>query len=90
MAFVASDLYQVGPAAKAPRFWTYTTTDSLATVNTSGYFNAEADRFTVNDVIMGVTSTGTTPVHAFYIVNSISAGVVDVTNGDVIDATDSD
>jgi hypothetical protein len=90
MAFSLDGLYMVGPGGSAPRIWTYTTTDALADVNTSGYMDDAANELTVGDLIYGVTSTGTTNVHAQYLVLTIAAGVVDLSDGVVIATTDGD
>ena len=93
MAFDINKLVLTSPhgVPSAPNTYVYTTTDALADVNTAAYFNDASRILKVNDVIMGVTSTGTTPVHAFYIVNSVVVdGAVDVSDGLVITATDSD
>ena len=90
MAYSHPNLNPVGPGSTAPRMWTYTTPDALADVNTTGYFNAAAEDLTVGDLIYGVTSTGTTNVHAQYLVLTIAAGVVDVSDGVVIATTDAD
>ena len=90
MAFTLSTLQQVGPGGSAPRIWTYTTTDALADVNTSGYMDNASTVLTVGDLIYGVTSTGTTNVHAQYFVLTIASGVVDLSDGVVIATTDGD
>ena len=90
MAFTLGTLQQVGPGGSAPRIWTYTTADALADVNTSGYMDNASTVLTVGDLIYGVTSTGTTNVHAQYLVLTIAAGVVDLSDGVVIATTDAD
>ncbi len=90
MAFDLNALQQVGPGGSAPRMWTYTTTDALADVNTAAYMNDASAVLTVGDLIYGVTSTGTTNVHAQYLVLSNAAGVVDLSDGVVIATTDTD
>lgn len=78
------------PGEAPSTFWSYKTPDTLADINTAGYFNAYAELLKVNDLIWGITGLGGTVVHAFYIVNANSGGVVDVTDGLVITATDTD
>jgi hypothetical protein len=68
----------------------YKTTDAIADVNTSGYFNDLSDTLEVGDLIYCVTSTGTTAVASFVYVLSNAAGVVDVNDGTVLANTDSD
>jgi hypothetical protein len=88
MAYAASGLYQVGPGGNAPRLWMYSTTDAIATVNTSGYFNSATDLLQVRDVII-VCDTSTPTTH-FVNVLSNASSVVDVSDGTVIVETDSD
>ena len=91
MAFTRNTLIRIGgPSNAAPALWVYATADTQATLNTADYFLLANDLLKVNDLIFGVTETAGTPVHATYIVNAVSATTVDVTNGVVITATDSD
>jgi len=91
MAYTHPNLHRVGTSdSAAPTMWTYTTTDALADVNTSGYFDDASADLTVGDLIYGVTSTGTTNVHAQYLVLTNAAGVVDLSDGVVIATTDAD
>jgi hypothetical protein len=77
-------------AGNSPSIYSYKTTDALADVNTSGYFNSLSTVLSVGDLIYGVTSTGTTAVAALYYVVSNASGVVDVNDGTVLANTDSD
>lgn len=90
MAFVLNDLQQVGPGGSAPRLWTYTTTDTIATVNTSGYFDNVSDTLSVGDLLYCNTSTGGTLVCTLTQVLTNAAGVVDVADGTTLAATDGD
>jgi len=90
MAFVLNDLQQVGPGGSAPRLWTYTTTDTIATVNTSGYFNNVSDTLSVGDLLYCNTSTGGTLVCTLTQVLTNASGVVDVADGTTLAATDGD
>ena len=90
MAFVLNDLQQVGPGGSARRFWTYTTTDTIATVNTSGYFDNVSDTLSVGDLLYCNTSTGGTLVCTLTQVLTNAAGVVDVADGTTLAATDGD
>ncbi len=67
---------------------TYISTDAIATVNTSGYFNDLADIVNVRDIIL--VSDSSTPTSYWCIVLSNSSGVVDVSDGTVIAETDGD
>ena len=66
----------------------YSTTDAIATVNTSGYFNSATDLLQVRDVII-VCDTNAPTTH-FVNVLSNASGVVDVSDGTVIVETDTD
>lgn len=75
---------------KAPAIYAYKTTDAIADVNTSGYFNTIAASLEVGDLIYCVTSTGSTAVATLVYVVSNASGVVDVTDGTTLANTDSD
>lgn len=77
-------------AGASPAMYAYKTTDAIADVNTSGYFNALANTLRVGDLIYCVTSTGTTAVASLVYVLSNASGVVDVNDGTVLANTDSD
>lgn len=89
MAFTASSLTRLA-GASGVSLWHYSTADTLADVNTAGYFNSASNMLGVNDVIIAVTETGGTPVVSHTYVNANSGGVVDVVNGVAITNTDSD
>lgn len=75
----------------APKTWIYTSADTIADINTAAYFNDASRILNVNDIIFIVSSTGGTPVHTINIVNAVTFdGAVDVSDGLVITATDSD
>lgn len=91
MAFDSTKLVPVSQnGSGVPDLWIYETADLKADVNTSGYFNDASGKLSVRDIILGVTDTGGTVAHDFYLVNSISSGVVDITDGDAIATTDTD
>jgi len=66
--------------------YTYSTADTIADVNTTGYFNDLSDTLEVNDLIIVGHSTGV----SFTYVASNAAGVVDVVDGLAIPTTDTD
>lgn len=92
MAFSATGFSTVGASKRgnAPSIYAYKTTDTIATVNTEGYFNDLANTLEVGDLIYCVTSTGSTAVATLVYVLSNSGGVVDVNNGTTLANTDSD
>lgn len=92
MAFSQTGFVTVAAAksGNAPSIYAYKTTDAFADVNTEGYFNSLASLLKVGDLIYCVTSTGTTAVATLTVVRSNTGTVVDVDNGTVIAATDSD
>ncbi len=92
MAFSSTGFGTGGPSKKgnAPCIYTYQTADTIATVNTEGYFNDLSDTLAVGDLIYVVSSTGGTRVHTFTQVLSNTGGVVDVADGTTLAATDGD
>ena len=93
MAFARAGWNPIGGQSKkgtAPQLFTYSTTDTVATVNTAAYFNDVSEDVSVGDVIISVTSTGGTLASSIHTVVSNSSGVVDVSDGTTISQTDSD
>ena len=92
MAFDKTGLTTYGAAkpGDAPGLYGYSTADTIATVNTSGYFDSISDTLRVGDVILVRSSTGGTQVLSWVYVLTIASGVVDVTDGLTITATDTD
>lgn len=93
MAFARAGWNPIGGQSKkgtAPQLFSYTTTDTVATVNTAAYFNDVSDDVSVGDVIISVTSTGGTLASSIHTVVSNASGVVDVSDGTTIAQTDSD
>ena len=92
MAFASAGLGVVSASKKgnAPAIYTYQTADTIADVNTAGYFNSISDTLAVGDLIYCVTSTAGTRVSTLTQVLSNSAGVVDVADGTTLAATDGD
>ena len=64
MAFSRTGLARTSSSGNtsAPASWTYTTTDSYATVGGTDYFLAAIREISKNDIITVVSSTGTTAV----------------------------
>ena len=92
MAYSATGFSTIAASKKGNSIslYAYTTADAIADVNTSGYFNALANTLAVCDVIFARTSTGSTQVLSIVYVASNASGVVDVTDGLTITATDTD
>lgn len=99
MAFVLKNLNPIGGQSKAngvvanegaPAFYSYITNDTVADVNTAGYFNSASSILGVYDSIRAVVDVDGTPAVYDLIVLSNSGGVVDVSNGVAIALTDSD
>lgn len=91
MAYAATGLNPVGGQSKKgtnSAMWTYTSADSIATVNTAGYFNDASSMLSVGDLIAVYDSN--TPTMSFVMVASNASGVVDVTDGTTVAMTDSD
>ena len=68
--------------------WVYTTTDTIATVNSEGYFNSSANMLKVRDVII-VKDTNTPTTHHVTVLSN-TGSVVDVSDGTAIAETDGD
>lgn len=95
MAFSSTGFNAVGGQSKAgnaPQIWSYTTTDTAATIDTSGYFNSVASLLKVGDLIYRVTTSGSAVSTAgLHCVMSISAaGVVDVADTTAMTVTNTD
>ncbi len=90
MAYSATGFVTVcaSKAGNAPSMYLYKTSDTQATVNTSGYFNDLSSVLSVGDIIFVYDTT--TPSLVLTYVNSNSSGVVDIVDGTTISATDSD
>lgn len=89
MAFSASSLTNMATASGV-NLWHYTTADTIATVNTADYFLDAINMIRANDVMIIVTSTGSTPVVSHAYCNSNTGSAIDIVNGVAITATDSD
>lgn len=92
MAFSATGFVTVcaAKAGNAPSVYAYKTTDALADVNTTGYFNSLSGTLKIGDLIYCATSVGTTTVASFVYVLTNAAGVVDVNDGTVLANTNTD
>lgn len=89
MAYAASGLTRLS-GGSGVNLWHYTTTDTIATVNSAGYFNDAIGMIRSLDVIIAVTSTGGTPVVTLVYAKDVSSSAIDVTDGLTVTATDSD
>jgi hypothetical protein len=91
MAYSSTGLNAAGGQSKAgnaPQIWTYSSADAIATVNTSGYFNDASSLLKVGDIIYVYDSA--TPTMSIVFVLSNASGVVDVSDGLTVTATDTD
>ena len=91
MAYAQSGLQPIGGQSKAgnaPQMWSYKSADSIATVNTSGYFNSASDSLKVGDLIYVYDSN--TPTASLVVVLSNASGVVDVSDGTALSVADAD
>lgn len=89
MAYTASSLTNLATGSGL-NLWHYTTADTIATVNTAGYFNDAIGMIRANDIIIAVTSTGSTPVVSLVYAKDVSSSAIDVTDGLTVTATDTD
>ena len=90
MALILTDFIHGDSTGNAPSIHAYTTPDTIATANTSGYFNELSATLAIGDLIYLVTSNGGTRVSVLSQVLSNAAGVVDIADGTVLAATDGD
>ena len=91
MAFTVATFGPIGGQSrkgKSSMWWTYTTTDAIATVNTAAYFNDVSDLVAVGDIIHVFDSN--TPTQSLVAVLSNASGVVDVSDGTTISVADAD
>lgn len=91
MAYSVTGLQPIGgqsKAGQAPQLWSYTTTDAIATVNTTGYFNDAAGVLKVGDLVYVFDSN--TPTASLVVVLSNTGSVVDVSDGTSISVADAD
>tara|TARA_B100001059_G_scaffold229089_2_gene261160 strand:+ start:7523 stop:7795 length:273 start_codon:yes stop_codon:yes gene_type:complete len=90
MAYTPSSLTRLA-GGSGLTLWHYSTEDTIADVNTAGYFTGEAlNMMRLNDVIVAVTSTAGTPVVTMTYANASSGTAIDVVDGLTVTATDSD
>jgi hypothetical protein len=92
MAYSATGFSTIAASKKGNSIslYAYSTADAIGDVNTSGYFNALANTLAVGDIIFTRTSTDGTIAMSIVYVASNASGVVDVTDGMTITATDTD
>ena len=87
MAFSAAGLTRIGGASNGD-LWFYSTTDTIDTVNTAGYFNSAANMLSIRDVI--IVADTNTPTTNLCSVLSNTGTVVDISDGTAIAETDGD
>jgi len=93
MAYSSTGFNAIGGQSKAgnaPAIYTYTSTDAQSVIRASGYFNSISSILKVGDLICCYSATGGTPVMSTAYVNSNASGVVDITDGVTVTATDTD
>lgn len=93
MAYNKDNLQPIGGQSKAgnaPQVWSYKTTDAKTDVDASGYFNDASSLLKVGDLIYLHASTGGTATYSLHPVVSNASGVVDISDGTAISATDTD
>jgi hypothetical protein len=90
LAFDLANFAYGNVGANAPALHMYKSTDTVATVNTAGYFNSIAARVRVGDFVLAYLDTGGTPQGYLLAINANSGTVVDVTDGLAVGTTDTD
>ena len=93
MAYTKDNLQPIGGQAKAgndPQMWSYTApgTDTIADINTEGYFNSASDVLKVGDLMHVWDSS--VPTSTLVTVLSNASGVVDVSDGTALSVADAD
>jgi len=89
MAFTSKDLSVIG-YANGFTLWHYTSVDTAAVVDSSGYYDAAAGMLRVGDFIFANVDTDGTPAHGIFVVLSNSGGIVDVSDITALGGTDTD
>ena len=88
MAYSASGLHRIG-GASGVNLWIYQTTDTIATVNSAGYFTGETiNMLNVRDLV--IVQDTNTPTTNFVTVLSNNGTTVDVSDGTAVAETDGD
>ena len=93
MAYNKDNLQPIGGQSKAgnaPQMWSYTApgTDTLADMNTSGYFNNAHSVLKVGDLVYSWAAS--VPTASLAVVLSDGSGVVDISDGRGVAVTDGD
>jgi hypothetical protein len=88
MAYQSKDL-SVLAYANGFTLWHFTTADSAATVDATGYFNAASTMLRVGDIIVANVDTAGTLKGGLFLVSANSGGVVDVNDMTQIGSADS-
>lgn len=89
MAFTIKNFGKLGDAVGIT-LYAYTTSDTAATVDTSGYFNSAIDYLRVGDWIIVNSGIGGTPAYGIMVVNSNDGTNVDVADAVAFAGTDTD
>lgn len=94
MAYSSDGIVPIGGMSKAgnaPQLWAYKTTDTHATVDTSGYFNSVSGLLKVGDLIyVVVTSAGAVSTAGWHVVMTNASGVVNVSDVTALTVTNTD
>lgn len=93
MAYTKDNLQPIGgqsKAGQAPQMWSYTApgTDTLADMNTTGYFNNAYGVLKAGDLVY--LWDASVPTASLAVVLSNASGVVDLSDGTAIAVTDAD
>ena len=70
--------------------WHYTTTDTGAVADNTGYFNGAAEMVRVGDMVLANVDVDGTPSAGIFLVNANAGGIVDVANLTPVGASDTD
>lgn len=67
--------------------WHYRTSDTMADIAVSGYFNRAGPMLRVGDFVIANAGLGVLPTHGFLVVLAIANGVVDLSDPMPVGAT---
>lgn len=84
---VSNPIRRIGPQnSNSPVFWTYADGDNLGDIDGAAYFNLEAEKLQVGDLIYAAAGDG----YGLFVVLSNDGTTVDCSNATALGATDSD
>jgi hypothetical protein len=86
MAFSRDGLSRIGGSGTGGTVWMYTSNDTVADTQATGYFNEAKDVFLKGDAIFIAKEEGTSHLHITFVKTITALGVVTVAPGTTITA----